>query len=81
MCKKSKINEIIPHIGCGQIHEIQSFENNSTKEWRLVKNTEVAFQYYKANAWELKSEREKPCVMYAVELPLEEVGANFITRF
>ena len=47
----------------------------------LVKNTEVAFQYYKANAWELKSEREKPCVINAVELPLEEVGANFITRF
>ena len=49
------------------------------KKWRLVQNTEASFQYYKA--WELKSEREKPCVINAVELPLEEVGANFITRF
>ena len=47
----------------------------------IIQNTEVAFQYYKANAWELKSEREKPYVINAVELPLEEVGANFITRF
>ena len=52
-----------------------------TKKWRLVKNTEVAFQYYKANAWELKSSWEKPCVINAVEIPLEEVGQSLSPGF
>ena len=48
----------------------------------IFKNIEVAFQYYKA--WELKSSigtREKPCVINAVELPLEEVGQSLSPGF
>ena len=48
------MNEIILHTRCGQIlylnHKIQSFEIYSAKKWWIVQNTEVAFQYYKANS-------------------------------